>query len=264
MPNKIFAPLLDNGLRLVKAEWAYSAIRSFGGRLHRTCRVSNPYPCRSMNMATGAFLRSDCDEMVIIDTDLGFEPHDLDMLLSHDEPLVFGCYYKKKLPLERCYVPFGQNERIKKLKEFCKAHPLETPPSELTTEENPFGGDEPLVEVMRCGRGFMRVRREVFEKMIPLAKSYDTHGPIEHDFWQEGVFDDEWLSEDWKFCDDWRALGGKILIDQRIKLMHYGDYGFGESEYIARLEQSNRALSYELEQERDEQRNSAIERSLLE
>jgi hypothetical protein len=228
MEPKYFAPLIENGTGMVRAEWAYSAIRSFGGRLHRSCRISCPYPTRAMNQATGAFMRSDCTHMVIIDTDLRFEPHDLDMLLSHDVPLVFGCYYKKKLPLERCYVPFGQNERIRKLMEFVTANPTVTPPEELTKEENPFGGDEPLVEVMRCGRGFMKVSRDVFEMMKPNAVTYDAHGPLELDYWKEGVWDEEWLSEDWKFCDDWRALGGKVLIDQRIKLFHHGDYGFGQ------------------------------------
>lgn len=29
-------------------------------------------------------------------------------------------------------------------------------------------------------------------------------------------------SEDFDFCDRWRALGGKILVDQRITAQHEG------------------------------------------
>jgi len=200
--NKIFLPLIDNGTGIVKARYAYSALAGLSGRGLAMARFSQPYPTRALNMATSAFLSTDCDEMLVIDCDIGFNRSDVDMLLSHDVPLVYGIYPKKTLPLEWCLATL--------------------------TDESPFGGPEPLCEVRRAGRGFMRVHRSVFEKMKPLVPSYTNHGGEEWQFWHEGCDNDgEWRSEDWWFCDNWRKLGGKVLVDQRIVLTHVGDFAYG-------------------------------------
>ena len=74
----------------------------------------------------------------------------------------------------------------------------------------------------------MRVHRSVFEAMKPLVPEYHNHGRAEWQFWQEGCDNDgEWRSEDWWFCDNWRNLGGKVMVDQTICLQHIGDYAYG-------------------------------------
>jgi len=199
---KRFYPLIDNGTGIIKAQYCYDALVALGGRGAVLGRVSQPYPTRSLNMATATFLSTDCEEMVVIDMDIHFTREDVDKLLSHDVPLVYGLYPKKALPLQWCVATL--------------------------TDENPFGGDEPLVEVKRAGRGFMRVHRSVFEKMKPLVPEYHNHGRPEWQFWHEGCDNDgEWRSEDWWFCDNWRKLGGKVLVDQTICLQHIGDYSYG-------------------------------------
>jgi hypothetical protein len=199
---KRFYPLIDNGTGIIKAQYCYDALVALGGRGAVLGRVSQPYPTRSLNMATATFLSTDCEEMVVIDMDIHFTREDVDKLLSHDVPLVYGLYPKKALPLQWCVATL--------------------------TDESPFGGDEPLVEVKRAGRGFMRVHRSVFEKMKPLVPEYHNHGRPEWQFWHEGCDNDgEWRSEDWWFCDNWRKLGGKVLVDQTICLQHIGDYSYG-------------------------------------
>ena len=200
--ESLFIPLLDNGTGIVKAQYCYDALIALGGRAASIARFSQPYPTRIMNMATATFLSSNCSTMIIVDMDIHFTREHVDKLLSHDVPLVYGLYPKKALPLQWCVATL--------------------------TDECPFGGDEPLVEVKRAGRGFMRVHRSVFEAMKPLVPEYHNHGRAEWQFWQEGCDNDgEWRSEDWWFCDNWRNLGGKVMVDQTICLQHIGDYAYG-------------------------------------
>lgn len=165
------------------------------------CGLSYPYPDGAMNIASSKFLKSDCDEMLLIDTDLIFSPRHVAWILEHDEPLVFGGY-PKKLP----GLVF---------------------PMEFLGEENPFvinphaKGVNPLVEVKSTARGFMRMHRSVLGRMadsVSLVPNF-VSGDSMCQFWQTLPGGH---SEDFSFCARWRALGGKVLVDQRITTQHEG------------------------------------------
>lgn len=197
----LFIPLIDNGMGLSRTSWAFSMIHAAFTAL-RDYKVdldpiSYPYPDGAMNLATQDFRESSADEMIVIDTDVRFEPNHLDMLLSHDEPLVFGLYPKKKVGLE-------------------------FPVCGLNGEEFPFAGDGPVLrEVARCARGFMRVHRSVFDKLEPFVECIEDleTGKPQHLFWKSLPGGH---SEDFAFCDLWRLHGGKILVDSRICAQHEG------------------------------------------
>lgn len=196
--KKIFCPVIDNGLGLSRTSWAMSMMVACLDvfRAHEiTLRgISYPYPDGAANVAARDFLDSGCDEMILIDTDVIFTPYHLDCLLSHNEPLVFGAYPKKQLGLHL--------------------------PMEWLGAENPFGCPESLVEVKRTARGFMRAKRAVFLDLIP-------HSSWVANFEGGGLFEffknlPGGHSDDFGFCDKWRKLGGKILVDQRCIAQHEG------------------------------------------
>ena len=170
-------------------------LAGFSGRAFTACSISYPYPDGAMNMATALFLESDCEEMLVIDTDVIFTRQHVDWLLSHDEPLVFGLYPKKQAGLVY--------------------------PTEALTDANPFEGENILCEVKRTARGFMRVHRSVFEGMKPHVPQYTCAqtGRESWAFWRVLMGGH---SEDFAFCDLWRSLGGKILIDRRCTAQHEG------------------------------------------
>lgn len=186
---------------LSRTSWAFSMIHAamevLRGYKVDLQSVSFPYPDGAMNLATQFFLESNADEMIVIDTDIKFEPSHLRSLLSHDEPLVFGLYPKKKPGLE-------------------------FPVVSLDDSDNPFTGDGPaLREVARCARGFMRVHRSVFEKLKPFVECIvcpQTHNK-QWQFWKCLVGGH---SEDFAFCDLYRMHGGKILVDSTITTQHEG------------------------------------------
>lgn len=190
---------------LSRTSWAVCLAAACLGPLgkHETVLqpISYPYPDGAMNIASNDFLRAGADEMLVIDTDIRFSPRHVSFLLEHDEPLVFGLYPKKEVGL--------------------------TFPMEGLTDENPFDlnpllpGIPPLVEVKRVARGFMRMKREVLEKMIPHVPTFkdEQSGQVLHQFWQTLPGGH---SEDFAFCDLWRKMGGRVLVDQRITAQHEG------------------------------------------
>lgn len=194
----VFFPIIDNGLGFVRAGYTMSmisALMSLKGHSVTVSRISDSHPSRSGNQITATFLESGCDEIFWIDTDIIFTPHDITHIMEHKVLFVCGIYPKRQVKLEPvlCTLP---------------GHV----PDPLAV----------LVPVKRAGRGFMRIQREVFERMKPHVPEYSNHGRPEWDFWPSPVIAGEYLSEDWAFCDKWRELGGTIYVDQRVQVQHEG------------------------------------------
>jgi hypothetical protein len=102
--------------------------------------------------------------------------------------------------------------------------------------------EEGIVEVREAGTGFMLIHRNVFEQMIEKFKDEITFcvdtGDVtkpdvtSYDFFSVGVYFDpllkrkRFLSEDWYFCQRWRALGGKVLMHSKVSCNHIGVYSY--------------------------------------
>jgi len=194
----IFYPIIDNSMGLSVTSWAVSMIAALQGQ-SVFCHLSTPYPGYAMDIATKQFLESDCEEMIVIDTDLVFKPQDLAHLREHDEPLVFGLYSKRTVKFEPPVVP-------------------------IVGQENPALQPGVLWEVQKTARGFMRVHRSVFETMRPHVKLMEnTEFGSMHCYWPTSY---DGTSEDFAFCAKWRELGGRVLIDKRVFVGHVGQAKF--------------------------------------
>lgn len=91
-----------------------------------------------------------------------------------------------------------------------------------------------LVEVGRIATGFLMIKREVIEKMIKqypdsrynpdnLGEATDFYEfPYYYALFDCGIQNNQYLSEDWLFCDRWRKMGGKVYADITISLSHTG------------------------------------------
>jgi hypothetical protein len=111
-----------------------------------------------------------------------------------------------------------------------------------------FKVTEPL-EVMEIGTGFMLIKRAVFSKFkeeYPHLRYRPDHGGQAnfdgsryiHAYFDTVIDPDShrYLSEDYMFCQYWRAIGGSIWICPWMKLQHVGTYTFnGNLEKIAAL-----------------------------
>lgn len=137
--------------------------------------------------------------MLLQDLDVTYTPRDLARLLSHNLPYVGGILPKRVLGLELA---------------MWTDQPLsETPEAD---------GVNPLVLAV-FGRGFCLIHREVFDTVAPHVPEYLDHqtGETRRAFFQYkpgGIG-----SEDFYFCELYRSLGGRPVVDQRIVLGHVGD-----------------------------------------
>lgn len=217
---KIFIPVSCNGSGDGKTAWAISLATSFNGRHVRIENMGGSHADRACNNMANAFLRTDCDVMLIVDIDTEFTKRDVDRAIAHIErgvKAVWGLYPKKSDECVPC----------------VNTWPTVPPPNE-------FG----LVNVRRSGRGFLMVTREVFEALKEdnggPALRFHNHDQTEWAFFRSGVVegdysamlpgnDDrgfphrEWISEDWMFAEDIRIhLGIPCLVDTGIILAHVG------------------------------------------
>lgn len=188
-------------------EEALRALERRGYRVWRRFGSSAIDQARSQ-LATDA-LAEGFDELMWIDSDIGFSPDAVDMLRQHDLPLVSGVYAKKNSRAIACY----------KLPE---------------SESFVFGEGGGLTELHYAATGFLHTRREVYEKIadneqLPVCNlRFDR--PIVPYFLPMLLPEDDgnhwYLGEDFAFCERARRSGFAVYADTRIRLEHFGTYGF--------------------------------------
>lgn len=162
-------------------------------------------------MATDA-LNQGYDETLWIDSDVGFNPNDVELLRRHRLPIVCAIYPKKGM-------------------RALAAHVLPGTPS-LT-----FGKGGGLVEIRFAATGFLLVHREVYTRMerelkLPTCNLQFKQPMVP--YFQPMVIDDPggpwYLAEDYAFCERARRCRFPILADTRVRLFHFGSYGYSWEE----------------------------------
>lgn len=162
--------------------------------------------CRSMIVAK--FLASDATHLVMIDSDLAWEPGGLVRLVNANVDFVGGAY-----PMR---VGDGTQFHLR-----MKKRDVQT--------IDPVTG---LLEVEAVPTGFICMRRAMLERMVqhyPDSKFATEHCPKGY-AWD--LFDAYWeqeegglrqkLGEDYSFCRRWRDMGGQIWVDPSISMGHLG------------------------------------------
>jgi hypothetical protein len=168
-------------------------------------RESDSIIPNARNVLTGAFLASDCTDLLWVDSDVSWEVGAVSRLLSHPVDFVAGAYRHKR---------------------DIESYPVAwLPKEELWTDENG------LLEVDCVPFGFCRLTRACVEKMAEAHKDrsfVDKDAPTVTSYC---LFDLEFKNgqywgEDFVFCKRWQALGGKVHLDPEISLGHTGNKTF--------------------------------------
>ena len=208
---------------------------------------------RARNYLVDEFIRSGFTHMLFIDSDILFNPEDVLALIAMDKDVIGGPYPKKSINWGAVW---KASKGLIGNKDFdeSKFNPGEL---EGVTGEyvfNPVPGTTQfkvtdLLEVMEIGTGFMMVKRAVFDKFKEeyphLNYKPDHVGQANFDgsryihAYFDTVIDPDshrYLSEDYMFCQYWRAIGGKIWLCPWMKTQHVGTYAFtGDMPKIAAL-----------------------------
>ena len=173
---------------------------------------------RARDNCITSYLETDYDRMLFIDADIEFSGEDIAKLWNLDVDVAVGAYPMKRID---CPVAGWVNGEL-----------IDTAKMDGPTE------------VDFAGTGFMMIKRRVFKSFQEnFPERFHKEGkPGEPVFSYRKSFcyfysrlsdGDDWADrirwpEDYAFCHDFRAIGGKIILEPSIRLKHYGTYGFGE------------------------------------
>lgn len=189
---------------------------------------------RSRNKLVATFLdMPQATHLMFIDADIAFSPEDVYRMLQFDHEVVAGMYPIKNYDWAQAKSRMTPDMEIDKLAE-AGLHFVGTPSPEKDREHR--GG---FVTGVYAGTGFMMLRRSALERMVfaysntkyNLAHMYPIEKKQSEN--QFALFDcmiepetKAYLSEDFTFCRRWRDIGGKIWLDPRSRLTHYGMFRF--------------------------------------
>jgi hypothetical protein len=147
------------------------------------------------------FMGSDFDNLLMIDSDIGWEPHAPVQLLEHDLPYV-GAVTVKRGTEQMCMRNLDQHSK-----------------------NYDYDPGRRLLRVGAVGTAFVMFSRQFFEAMeraYPnLMLSEETGGPAPYAFFSEMITPEgNFEGEDYSISNRWRAIGGEILVDPWITLSH--------------------------------------------
>ncbi len=200
---------------------------------------------RARNYLVDEFLRTDFTHLLFLDADVHFQAQDVITLLALDRDVVGAPYPKKSINWANVMEAIKKNPNMnpKELNEVVGDYVFN-----VVKGTEKFQVTEPL-EVMEIGTGYMMIKREVFAKMekaYPEKRYKPDHiGQANFDGsrYIHAYFDcqidpatERYLSEDYSFCQMYRAIGGVIWLCPWMLTEHTGSFAFrGNMPKIAAL-----------------------------
>ncbi len=189
---------------------------------------------RGRNALVAKFLDNEtATHLLFVDADIGFDPRQVERMLAFDEDIVAGMYPLKTFTWDQAALDRAlagealDTAAVRYVGAPCEGAALERRDGFLTGSY--------------AGTGFMLIRRRVLLRMIeayPDTRYTAVHTAADapasaHLFALfDCVIDREtghYLSEDYTFCQRWRALGGRIWLDPQGVLVHVGPHDFAGS-----------------------------------
>jgi hypothetical protein len=178
----------------------------------------------SRNILSVAFLESDADALLMLDSDQAIEASAIGRMIDLGRPVV-GCLYPKRLRNWTNAKPGPADEMLLQASEFV---------GELIYDEDKQAQViDGFALADYVGTGVLLVRREAFEEMMKHFPALEGRG-FGPDRYPEFAHTARWgffnpldsdvgpLSEDISFCRRWRQAGGEIWADVTTDVTHIG------------------------------------------
>lgn len=175
--------------------------------LHLAPHIGDSLVSRARNASLANFLESECDYLFTLDDDIALPTDGLSKLLDADKDIVGGLYRLKK--------PIGDETDIKHLMALRLK-----PGSDLN-----IGWNE-VKEVTYLSNGCIMHKRSFVEQMVkdyPHLKYVQNR--TQKDQWalyMPFIYNNEYLSEDWAFCQRALDTGHKIWVHTNVLCSHMG------------------------------------------
>ena len=178
--------------------------------------------------------------LFFIDSDIAWNPFDVLKLIVSDKELVGGIYPKKKYKLDI----FKDKDILKKYDENLNKSVLKNmlnqndfPECKMVdynfiTESSRINIINNLIELKHLPTGFMMIKRCVIDELMDKYKEtkynddtgllFDEEQKYAYALFDCGVENEQYMSEDWTFCNRYKKIGGNIYADITIDLIHIG------------------------------------------
>ena len=188
---------------------------------------------RARNELVRQFLASDCDYLMFVDADIGFDGQAVATLMAADRDIACGIYPKKEVNWRA--IEAAAKEGKEGLADHAGGYVINMVDGQEEAETDEDG----MIEVRHGGTGFMLIKRVVFNYLRPEVRAYRTSSerdpktgmfvkPLTFEFFATSIDKSgALLSEDYHFCELWRKFGGRIYANPFIQLQHVGTYMFG-------------------------------------
>lgn len=153
------------------------------------------------NFLVEDFLKSDCDKMIFLDSDITFEKGALIRLAAKTVDFVGGAY---------------------RYKQAVETYPIRFTKA-VEAGENMWSDANGLIEVDGLPFGFLCLTRNVFKKFdekYPERKN-NNFGRTSTAYFQLPILEGVLWGEDYTFCKEWKEMGEKIYLDPEIELTHW-------------------------------------------
>lgn len=150
------------------------------------------------------FMRGTCSHILMIDSDMGWEPSAVGRLFAAKKDFVAVAGPKKKIPLQCAVTPLPLDKNFGKVS---------------------FDSQTGTVEVAEVGGAFNLLTRTFGEKMIaayPELGFMGIGGEKEHALFLPMIMEGAYKAEDYAICHRWRAIGGQVHVCPDISLKHAG------------------------------------------
>ena len=185
---------------------------------------------RARNKSLGNFIESDCTHLLFIDSDIEFPCEAVLSLISMNKDVACCSYPKKSFNWEKM-IHSMQNESYSK--EAISSRGLDFAYNAMMDSNNKIISTEDSIRVKHASTGFMMIQRDIINKLIEKHEELViiSNELSKTDKKTYGLFccmikDQEYLSEDYSFCDRVHNIGGEIWINVKHNLNHIGKFNF--------------------------------------
>lgn len=209
---------------------------------------------RARNTLAHKFIVSDCDALLFIDADHGWDADDVVKMIESGKDLIGAIYPMKGINWEnvRMAALAGRQD----LESYSGHFAIN-----LFKENQEFNINEPF-KVKDIGTGMMFITRKVFEAVEPLCKKYKNNnvgntgvafGEMVTEYFTTFIEDEVLLSEDYAFCRMWQKAGGDVWAAPWVKITHSGDYNFaGQFHRMLEANEIRKSLNAAAQQQKNQ------------
>jgi len=177
------------------------------GIAHRVQFIPGLVITAARNKAATMMLEGGFSHLLFVDADIGFNADIILSMVKAAKAILACAYLKRELPSG--YLEGGQ------LSELLQSNgSYAVVPSSVTSNND-------ITQVKRVGMGLMLIGRIVFETLKGKCEIYNLDGQ-QIEFFRMGVFEGEFRTEDYDFCERWAQEGGEIFVMPQADIVHTG------------------------------------------